>query len=206
MAESFTQLKPNSTGNKVRERQTTIGANDVRSQGVYQTAPFTYTVVAQDCAFANSKQHISVFNGSGSGKIVRIKKLYMINASDGTLISGAAIRMNVRLITACSGGTDLTANKHDILNDDVPAQVLLKTNATVTESSLLYPLTISNDENLITGADMSSQLRAGINWQPEGAEIQEYALREGQGFTVRQVTNATVGAYHWFIVFSVEED
>jgi len=206
MAESFTQLKPNSTGNKVRERETTIGADNVRSQAVYQTAPFTYTVVAESCAFANSKQHISVFNGSGSGKIVRIIKLYMINAVDGTAISGAALRMNVRLITACSGGTDLTAHKHDSDNPDLPAQVLLKTNATVTESSLLFPLTIANDEPLLTAGDLSTQLRAGINWQPDGAEVQDFVLREGQGYTVRQVTNSAVGAYHWFIVFSVEED
>lgn len=206
MAESFTQLSPNSSGNKVRERERTIGLNDVRSQASYQTAPFTYTVVAQDCVFANSKQHISIFNGVDSGKVVRIKKLFMANASDGTLISEVMIRMNVRLITACSGGTDLEYRKHDALNDDVPSQVLLKTNATVTEGALLFPLTISNDESLLTGTDMSTQLRAGINWQPDGAEIQDITLREGQGYTIRQVTNTAVGAYHWIIVFSVEED
>lgn len=206
MAESYTQLKPGSTGNKVRERESTIGLNTVRSQANYQTAPFTYIVVAEDCAFANSKQHISIFNGVDSGKLVRIKKLFMVNASDGTLISGAMIRMNVRLITTCTGGVDLEYRKHDALNDDVPSQILLKTNATVTEDALLFPLTICNDEALITGADMSTQLRAGINWQPDGAEIQDVVLREGQGYTVRQVTNAAVGAYHWIVVFSVEED
>ena len=206
MAESYSQLKPASTGNKVRERESTIGLNAVRSQANYQTAPFTYTVIAENCAFANSKQHISVFNGVDSGKVVRIKKLFMVNASDGTLVSGAAIRMNVRLISACSGGTDLEYRKHDVLNDDVPSQILLKTNATVTEGALLFPLTISNDEALITATDMSTQLRAGINWQPDGAEIQDVTLNEGEGYTVRQVTNATVGAYHWIVVFSVEED
>ncbi len=51
---------------------------------------------------------------------------------------------------------------------------------------------------------MAQQLMAGLNWMPEGIEVQEVVLRNGEGFTVRQLTNATGGDLAWYAVISVE--
>jgi hypothetical protein len=52
---------------------------------------------------------------------------------------------------------------------------------------------------------MSQQLYSGINWIPEGFELQEYTLNEDEGITIKQITNSTAGTVSWIVVFSVEE-
>jgi hypothetical protein len=204
MAEAFTQLAKESTGNKIRENTRTIATNEVREQYSYQTARQTYLVIAEDCAFANSKQHISIYNGAGSGKTLRISKLFMINMLANVTVSGGARRLDVKRATNFSGGSDLAPLKHDTLNDDVSAEILFKTGATVTEGVLLFPLVFPDDEMLLTQNSAAQQIFSGINWIPEGIEIQELTLNEGEGMTIKQRTNSTAGITTWIIVFTLE--
>lgn len=204
MAESFTQLAKESTGNKIRENQRTIGSNVVKEQFVFQTARQTYLVIAEDCAFANSKQHISIYNGAGSGKVVKINKLFMTNMLANVVVTGGARRLDVKRATNFSGGSDLTPLKHDSSNSDIPSQILIKTGATVTEGVLLFPLVFPDDEMLLTQNSVAQQIFSGINWIPEGIEIQEVTLNEGEGMTIKQVTASTVGITTWIIVFTLE--
>jgi len=205
MAETSFQVAPNSTGNKVRENVRTIGSNDVREQAVFQTARQSYVALVENSQFANSKQHFSLFNGSGSGVVIRVQKLYITNMVE-TAVSGGARRLDVKKITACSAGTDITPIKQDSLNADIPAQVLIKTTATVTEGAILFPLVFPDDEMLLTQNSMAQQVYSGVNWIPEGYELQEYTLREGEGLTIKQITASTAGNVSWIVVFSVEVD
>lgn len=205
MAETFTQLAIDSSGNKMRESEKTIGSDTVREQAVFQAAAESWLLCAESIAFANNKQHVSIYNGAGSGVIVRIRKLFAINMIENA-ISGGIIRLNVRQATGFSGGTDLTPIAQDTNNLSIPSEVLFKTNATVTEGSLLFPLIMSNDELLLTQNSMAQNLLAGINWIPEGFEVQELTLREGEGFTIRQITNNATGIFTWLILFSVAEE
>lgn len=203
MAEAYTQVPPNSTGNKMRTRSRVIGANTVHEQGVFTAAVPTYYAVADATAFANTKTHFSIVNESGSGVVVAIKKLFAINLSI-TAVTGAALRMEARKLTAHSGGTAITPQSCDSTNPALPAQVTVKTNATPTGTTLLYPFIITTEEETATAALSKNLLQAMFNLQPEGGEVQEYRLREGEGFSVYQATNATVGSYAWFMVFTVE--
>lgn len=203
MAESFTQVPPNSTGNKMRTRNRTIGANDVHEQAVFTSAVPTYYAVADAVAFANGKTHFSIVNEAGSGVLVAIKKLFAINLQT-SAVTGAALRMEARKLTAHSGGTAITAQSCDSDNAALPAQVTIKTNGTPTGTTLLYPFIITTEEETATAAATKNLMQAMFNLQPEGGEVQEYRLREGQGFSVYQLTNATVGSYAWFMVFTVE--
>lgn len=204
MAETFTQLAGESTGNKIRENSRTIGSNAVKEQFVYQTARETYLLIAEDCVFANAKQHVSIFNGVGSGKVVKISKLFMTNMLANVIVTGGARRLDVKRATNFSGGSNLTPLKHDSNNGDVPAQILLKTGATVTEGVLLFPLIFPDDEMLLTQNSATQQIYSGINWIPEGIEIQEITLNEGEGMTIKQITNSTAGITTWIIVFTLE--
>lgn len=203
MAESYTQVPPNSTGNKMRTRERTIGANDVHEQAVFTAAVPTYYAVADAVAFANGKTHFSIVNEAGSGVLVAIKKLFAINLQTAA-VTGAALRMETRKLTAHSGGTAITAQSCDSDNPALPAQVTIKTNGTPTGTTLLYPFIITTEEETATAALSKNLMQAMFNLQPEGGEVQEYRLREGQGFSVYQSTNATVGSYAWFMVFTVE--
>lgn len=204
MSGTFLQVPPDSTGQKLRMRQRTIGADTVLEQAVFQGALPTYYAVADNVAFANGKSHISIMNAAGSGKLVAIRKMYAVNLSIGA-ITGAALRMDARRITAHSGGTAVTPVKADSLNDNLPAQITVLTNGTLTSPTLLYPFIVTTEEETATAAFTKNMFMAMTNLQPEGLEIQELRLREGEGFAVSQITNATVGSYAWFIVFTVDD-
>lgn len=205
MAETFSQLSPNSTGNKIREHERTIGSDNVREQAVFQTARQSYVVLVADSVFAASKQHVSIFNGSGSGKVVKVQKLYVTNMVL-TTVAGGIRRLDVKKISACSSGTDITPIPQDSSNDTLPAQILIKTTATVTEGAILFPLVFPDDEMLLTQNSMAQQLYSGINWIPEGFELQEYTLNEGEGITVKQITSSTAGTVSWILLISVEDE
>ena len=205
MAESYTQVPPNSTGNKIRTRTKVIGGHTVHEQAVYQAALPTYYALADAVTFALNKQVISICNETGSGKVVAIKKLFMINTQLSS-VTGVAVRADVKKITAHSGGTSITAQSCDSTNAAIPAQITTRTAATsVTEGALMFPLTFTNDEAGATQAFPSTQLMAGLNWVPEGVEIQEIRLREGEGITVKIITSTTVGQFAWLLVFTIDD-
>jgi len=204
MPESYVQVPPDSTGKKLRTRSRTIGANTVQEQAVFTAALPTYYALADAVTCALNKQVISIVNEAGSGVLIAIKKLFIIDTQLST-VTGVALRHNVMKATAHSGGTSITPVTCDSTNAALPAQVTVRTAATsVTESSLLFPLTFPNDEVGATQAFPTPQLLAGLNWMPEGVEVQEMRLREGEGLTVKQITSSSVGQFAWFIVFTVD--
>jgi hypothetical protein len=205
MPESFTQVPPNSTGNKMRTRSRVIGADTVHEQAVFSAAKQTYYALADAVAFANGKSHFSLMNAAGSGVVISVQKVFPINLSIGA-ITGAALLMDARRITAHSGGTTVTPQKADSDNANLPAQVTCLTNGTLTGNTRIFPFVITTEEETATAALTKNSFMAMQNLMPEGGEIQELRLREGEGFSISQVTNATVGSYAWLVVFTVDED
>ncbi len=189
----------------MRTRSRVIGVDTVHEQAVFTAAKQTYYALADAVAFANGKSHFSLMNAAGSGVVVSVNKIFPINLSIGA-ITGAALLMDARRITAHSGGTTITPVKADTLNANLPAQVTCLTNATLTGNTRLYPFVITTEEETATAALTKNNFMAMMNLQPEGGEIQELRLREGEGFSISQVTNATVGSYAWLVVFTVDED
>jgi len=204
MAESFTQVPPNSTGNKMRTRDRIIGANTVHEQAIFQAALPTYYATADAITFANGKTHFSIMNAAGSARVVAIRKLFAINNSIGAVV-GAALRLDARRIASHSGGTTVTPVLADTTNAALPAQITVLTNATVTSPVLLYPFFVTTEEETATSALSKNLFQAMTNLQPEGMEIQELRLRPGEGFALTQITNATIGSYSWLCVFTVDE-
>lgn len=205
MAESFTQVPPDSTGNKMRTRSRVIGANTVHEQAVFTGALPTYYALADAVAFAANKQVISLYNASGSGVLVVVKKLYLINLAL-LGITGVAVRQELKRFSAAhSAGTLITPVPCDSVNPALPAGVTARTGATVSDLTLLFPLTFANDEVGVTQAFPSVQLQAGINWMPEGSEVQETRLREGEGITLKNITSTVVGSFAYMFVFTVED-
>lgn len=202
MAESFTQVPPNSTGNKMRTRSRVIGANTVHEQGVFTAALPTYYALADAVAFAANKQHLSIFNNAGSNQIIAIKKLFHINLSL-SAVTGVAVRFDVKKTTAQSVGTAITANSADSTNPALSG-VQIATGATVTEGAILYPITTQNDEITAANTAIANYLMQFGNLALEGIEQQEYRLRPGEGMTIKQITSTTVGSFAWLMAFTVE--
>ena len=205
MAESFTQVPPNSTGNKMRTRSRVVGADTVHEQAVFNGALPTYYALADNVAFAANKHMISIYNASGSGVMIVLKKMFLINLAVAS-VTGVMLRQDVKRFTAAhTGGTAVTPTTCDSTNPALPAAVTVKTGATVTDLTTIFPLTFNNDEVGATQAFPSTALQAGINWLPEGNEVQEVRLREGEGITIKNITSTTVGSYAYLIVFTVDE-
>ncbi len=205
MAESFTQVPPNSTGNQMRTRTRTIGGNTVHEQAVFNGAMPTYYALADAVAFAANKQVISLYNAVGSGQLVVIKKLFLINVALAA-VTGVAVRQELKRFSAIhTAGTAITPVPSDSASPALSASITAKTGATLTDVTLLFPLAFSNDEVGATQAFPSVQLQAGINWLPEGQEVQELRLREGEGVTLKNITNTIVGSFSYMFVFTVED-
>lgn len=205
MPESYTQVPPNSTGNKMRTRSRVVGSDTVHEQGVFQGALPTYYALADAVAFAANKHMISLHNAAGSGKLVVIKKLYLINLQL-SAVTGVAVRQDFKRFSAVhTGGTAVVPVAADSANPALPAGVTCKTGATLTDVTLLFPLTFANDEVGATQAFPSVQLQAGINWLPEGAEVQEVRLREGEGVTVKNITSTVIGSFAYMFVFTIDD-
>lgn len=204
MSESFTQVPPNSTGNKMRTRDRVIGPDTVHEQAIFQAALPTYYACADASAFANGKTHLSIMNATGSGRVVAIRKLFAINNSIGAVV-GAALRLDARRITGHSVGTLVTPVSADTINPALPAEVTVRTGSTVTTPVLLYPFFVTTEEETATAALSKNLFQAMSNLQPEGMEIQELRLRPGEGFALTQITAATVGSYAWLCVFTVDD-
>lgn len=202
MAESYTQVPPNSTGNKMRTRSRAIGADTVHEQGIFTAAMPTYYALADAVAFAANKQHISIFNSAGSNQVVAIRKMFHINLSLAA-VTGVALRFDVKRTTAQSAGTGITTQTADSTNPAL-ANVLVATGATVTEGGILYPVTTQNDELTAANTAIANYLMQFGNLALEGIETQELRLRPGEGMTVKQITTSVVGSFAWLVAFTVE--
>lgn len=203
--ESYVQVAADGAGKKLRTRERTIGANTVHEQGVFMAAPETWVALADAVTPAQNKHHIAIMNASGSGKIVKVRKLFPINVQLAA-VTGVALRFDIKRATAASAGTTITPEKMDTNNAALPAGVTVRTNGTITEGNLLWPQIVSSEEIAANTSQLiASTLNAMLNNIPEGNEIQELTLRQGEGLTVKQITSSTVGSYAWLMVFTVED-
>lgn len=202
MPENYFQLPSDSTGAKIRDNLRTVGANDVHTGAAYQTAAATWIAVAETTC-ANALRHFSLLN-TDANNVVKIKKIFVAITQEAT-VAGAALRFDIKRITDHSGGSDITPLQHDTTEAALPAGITCKRGATTTEGALLFPLTFSNDEELLTQTSGAQLLMAGLNWIPEGIELQEPTLRQNEGFCIRQITNSSVGTLAWIVVFTVED-
>lgn len=199
---TFTQVPPDSTGDKLAMRNRTKGADTILEQSVYLSEEETYTAVADAVAFAANKHHITIHNATGSGVTVRIHKILPINLSL-SAVTGVGVRFEVRKTASVpSAGTVITPDKFDSSNSNLPAGITVRTNATVTDGNLLFPMALNNDEIPLTSLNTNTQMR---NIFYDDLKTQPYVLRENEGITVKQPTSTTVGSFAWLIVFSVAE-
>lgn len=88
----------------------------------------TYRAVVSGATFAANKSLLTVFNGSGSGRVVRVKKVWQLN-NQTVAVTGVITTMELRRISASSGGTAATYVKLDttseglILEDEILVSV-----------------------------------------------------------------------------------
>lgn len=204
MAESFTRVAPDSTGNRMRTRARTIASQLVHEQYIALASMDTWIAYANAVAFANAKRHLSIYNAAASGVIVRARKLFAVNLQTAT-VTGIWQRMDFhKFSSAHSGGTLITPEAMDSNNAALPAGVTVRTGASVTLGNLVFPWTTSTEEETAGIALSKAMFQQSVNALIDGPEIQEWTMREGEGLVVNQNVNSTVGSFGYILAFSVE--
>lgn len=166
---------------------------------IQDTLP-TYYINRVAAAGAANQRTIDIFNASGSGVIVHLKKLFIFHNQ--SAITGVPHAFTVHRTTAAgTGGTSLAVVRADTSNAQMSVGVSARSNATggATTSDLLFYIATNPEETLAAAA-----VHAGLNWMPEGPNIQEVVLREGEGIVVTQTTSSVVGIWHALAVVTTE--
>lgn len=206
MAQSFTQVPPDSTGNKLQMRQYVRGANTVQSQGVYFDGLPTFRVLAPAIVPAANKYHIVLRNNTGSAQTLYIHGLYAIN--DGvTAVTGVINQFNFRRVT---GTPTLTAITPYAFNSADPALSGVTAGHTatagLTDSTIILPLVLSSEENTAVPTNTGMFLHHTNLLPMMHPYARPLALRPDEAVAVKQIGAGTVGTLSWIIDFSVEPD
>lgn len=206
MAQSFTQVPPDSTGNKLQMRQYVRGANTVQSQGVYFDGLPTFRVLAPAIVPAANKYHIVLRNNTGSAQTLYVHGLYAIN--DGVAaVTGVINQFNFRRVT---GTPTLTAITPYAFNSADPALSGVTAGHTatagLTDSTIILPLVLSSEEQTAVPTNTGMFLHHTNLLPALHPYARPLALRPDEAVAVKQIGAGTVGTLSWIIDFSVEPD
>jgi hypothetical protein len=168
----------------------------------------TYTVAAIGATFGNNKSMLGVFNGSGSGRIIRVYRVWVLNNQTAG-VTGVLTTWTLRRSSAQSAGTSLTPTKHDTASETAPAQCLFSTGGTVTLTgdAALRAWVWSNDEPAAssgTSDEFETLVPLNCVWDSTGdSNIEPITLREGQGISVHHSGSTTVGICDVFVEYTL---
>lgn len=157
----------------------------------------THTLTVQGTAFASNKSLLSLFNGAGSGRVLRVYRVWCLNHQTGA-VTGVMTALELRRITASTGGTAQTAVKHDTASASLPAQVTAAAGPTDTATDLFRRVLWSGDEPTVgtgTNDELECLPENGKIWDAGYGDtnVEPITLREGQGISVRQPGANTIG-------------
>lgn len=182
----------------------TVDGTVVVSNMAGGSVPETWVATADAVAPAANKYMLTLLNGSGSGKVIKIVSLRLVPLTL-TAVTGVGLRMEVKRISAHAAGTGVTPVALDTNNTALPAQITAYTNsASVVDVSLLWPYTVNNDEIGLTSTTSTPALwLANLAIGSDGSTSQPITLREGQGLALKNITSSVVGTFAVVAIFTV---
>lgn len=168
----------------------------------------TYRAVIAGTPYAANKSLLTIFNGTGSGRILRVKRVWQLN-NQTVAVTGVLTTMELRRVSASSGGTAGSAVKLDTANETLPAQVAISTGATdtLTGDPAFMRFMYSNDEPSVSSltSDETETIPAlACVFDTTGdTDIQSIVLRESEGLSVRHTGSTTVGIADVIVEFTM---
>jgi hypothetical protein len=160
----------------------------------------TYFLNVPLTAGAAAKMYLDIFNASGSGKILKLRGLYVI--SNSAAVVGVPINWSLRRTSAVgTGGTTPTIVRADTADAAVPAQVTGRANPTggATDADTLFDFWTTSEETIAANA-----IAGTINWVPTAYGLTPPTAREGQGIKLLHVTSSTTGSWMVTAAFTLE--
>lgn len=206
MANTFTQVPPDSTGDKLMMRTYPRGADTVHSQGVYFDGLPSFRLLCESGAPAVNKYHIYLGNNAGSAQTLHLLGLSILNLTT-LAVTGVVNRFNLRRVT---GTATLTAVTPYAYNSADPALAAVTAGHTVTagltDSTVILPLILSSEEHTAVPVNTTQYLHNMNLLPPLHPYGRPMSLRPGEAVAVRQVDAGAVGTFAWIIDFSAEPD
>lgn len=165
----------------------------------------TFVATAINVTIGNNKSMISLLNASGSGVVVRLQKLFLINSQNAG-VTGVSVDFRMFRHTGHSAGTQLTPRAHDT-NDSLHANVTVRTGGTISgeAADYLYRWLWGSDEWSTGPADADSADHAQQSLNPvyvAGPGERPITIRPGEGLTIKDVTNSTAGQFDLIAIFT----
>lgn len=206
MARTFTQVPPDSTGDRLVMRSYTEGANVVHSQGIYFDGLPTYGVLSDASAIATNKYHLYVRNDTGSAQSVHLLGLYIVNLSL-TAVTGVAVRLNVLRVTGTPTMTALTPFQFNTADPAIAGVTAGHTvTAGLTDGQILKPIILSTDEHTAAATNIQQLVDSLNHLAPAHPTARPITLRPGEAVAIRQPTTATVGSLAFLLHLATEPD
>ena len=207
MATAFTQVPPDSTGDKLFMRTQTVGADVLHEQGVFSPGLPTYRAITANIVPANSKYHILVRNDTGSGQSLRILNVQCIRIGVAA-VTGVINQFDLRRVTYTTptGGAAITPLAFNTA-DPAAANVDAYGGATggVTDVALLKSIIVTSEEGTAVTTNLFPLIDE-LNLMPTPVGGRGWVLRPGEGFGAKQNGAGTVGALQWIVDFALELD
>jgi hypothetical protein len=206
MSRTFTQVPPDSTGDKLAMRSYVEGSDTKHSQGVYFDGLPTFRLLCPAIVPAANKYHIVLRNNTGSAQTLWLLGLYAIN-DNVTGVTGVINQFNFRRVTGTPTLTSVTPYAFNSA-DTALANVTSGHTATagLSDSTIILPLVLSSEENTAVPTNTGMFLHH-MNLlpalHPHGRPL---ALRPDEAVAVKQIGAGTVGALSWILDFAVEPD
>ncbi len=151
-------------------------------------------------AGAAGKIYLDLFNATGSGKIVKLRGLYV--TSNSAAVVGVPIQWTLARTTAVgTGGTVLTPGVSDLSDPAVPATITARHAPTggATTGGALFDFWTTSEETIAANA-----IAGMINWMPVAPAVQPVIIREAQGVKLTHVTSSTTGSWMVLATFTLE--
>jgi hypothetical protein len=206
MARTFTQVPPDSTGDKLAMRSYTAGADVMHSQGVYFDGLPTYGVLNDNSAIATNKYHLYLRNDTGSAQTLWLLGLYLINLQTAA-VTGVAVRFDLRRVTGTPTMTALTPFQFNTADPALAGVTAGHTvTAGLTDGQILRPIMLSTDEQTAAATNIQQIADAINHLGMAHPNMRPKALRPGEAVAIRQPTTATVGSLALLAHFAVEPD
>lgn len=190
------------TGDKLRVEATLSGTATVS-----ETEVATFVAVAQTVAIGNGKSMISLLNGSGSGVVIKLREAWIVNAQT-TAVTGIMAEFRLLRMTGHSAGTTITPQPYDT-SDSLNVNVTARTGGTIAGAAAvnLKRWYWSTDEYGVGAHDVESDDHNQQNLNPHyiaSPKTKPITIRAGEGLTINQLTNSTVGTFDLYLVFTQE--
>jgi hypothetical protein len=169
----------------------------------------TFFVMAEAVQIGLNKSMSSLVNATGSGVVIRIREIRLVNMQN-SAVTGIIADFRVFRCTGHSGGTSLTPNSHDTI-DSLSSSVTARHSATISGegTGLLRHWEWSTDEWSPGAPDVESSdhaLQVLIPVYSTQPKTKPITIRPGQGITIKQIINSTVGTFDVWWVFTQEPE